>query len=84
MISWLRKVTFTCTHCGYAKAIPLRRVHVFERFHQLQGGQAVLIRCPRCARGLQIPTPYTGHTGHCVAVDPHNPPREAFIHEAVC
>lgn len=84
MFTWFRKVTFTCTHCAAVQRIPLRRVHFFERFHELCDGQAVLIRCPRCAEGLQMPSRYTSHTGHCVAIDPQNPPREAFIHEAFC
>lgn len=82
MLTWFRKVAFTCTHCGSRQRIPLRRVHFFERFHDLRNGEAVLIRCPKCAVGLQIPSPYTTHTGHGVAVDPSNPPGEAFIHEA--
>jgi len=84
MLTWFRKVSFTCTHCGCVQAIPLRRVHFFERFHDLNNGQPVLIRCPQCAQGLQMPSPYMSHTGVAVAVDPHNPPREAFIHEAFC
>ena len=81
MLTWFRKVTFTCTHCAVAQAIPLRRVHFFERFHDLRSGEPVLIRCPKCAVGLQIPSPYTTHTGLAVAVNPATPPREAFIHE---
>jgi hypothetical protein len=84
MFSWFRKVTFTCNHCCVVQRIPLRRVHFFERFHELGNGQPVLIRCPQCVDGLQIPNAYTSHTGHSVLVDPRDPPREAFIHEAVC
>jgi hypothetical protein len=84
LVTWFRRVTFTCTHCGAAQAIPLRRVHAFERFHELRTGQAVLIRCPQCAHGLQLPSPYTSHTGHSVAFDPRDPSQEAFIHEACC
>jgi hypothetical protein len=84
MLTWFRKVTFTCTHCGAFQVIPLRRVHVFERFHELRDGQPVLIRCPQCPHGLQFPSPYTSHTGHLVVVDPQDPPREALIHDVSC
>lgn len=80
-IPWFRRVTFTCTHCGEAQSIPLRRVHAFERFHQLRRGQAVLIRCSHCVHGLQFPSPYTSCTGHVVAFDPRDPAQDAFIHE---
>jgi hypothetical protein len=86
MLAWfrIRRITFTCNHCGAVQRIPLRRVHAFERFHGIVEGQAVLIRCPQCIRGLQIPVPYTTHTGHSVEIDPTNPSSEALIHEAVC
>jgi phage terminase large subunit GpA-like protein len=75
-----RRVTFTCRACGARQRIPLRRVHVFERFHELEAGEPVLIACPQCDDGLQIPSPYDTHTGHHVLVDSHHPPRNAFIH----
>ncbi|MCP3959195.1 MAG: hypothetical protein GY719_15200 [bacterium] len=80
MISWFKKVIYTCQACGVVQRIPLRRVHFFERFHELDGGEAVLIHCPSCGGGLQIPTPYRTHTGQIVEVDPEKPPRNAFIH----
>jgi len=80
-LRWLfTKVGFTCTECGARQRIPLRRVHVFERFHGLTQGQVVLIACPQCARGLQIPTPYRTHTGLEVRFDPDHPD-DAVIHE---
>ena len=84
VFTWFRTVTFTCNHCRVVQRIPLRRVHFFERFHELSDGQPILIRCPQCIDGLQIPSPYTSHTGHSVFVDPKDPPRQALIHEAVC
>lgn len=74
------KVTFTCSLCGARQRIPLRRVHVFERFHRLEHGQAVLIACPHCYHGVQMPSPYHSHTGHDVRVDPDDPPHDAFVH----
>lgn len=60
---WLfSNVTYTCHHCGARQRIPLRRVHFFERFHQLVHGQAVLIACPVCGHGVQTPSPYRTHT----------------------
>ena len=59
-------------------------VPLFERFHDLCQGQAILIRCPQCGLGLQIPGPYQGHTGQSVTVDPAKLPGDAFIHEAFC
>jgi RNase P subunit RPR2 len=80
MFRWLfSKVTFTCTHCGARQRIPLRRVHFFERFHGLTRGQVVLIRCPDCRNGLQMPTPYQTHTGQETRFDPDNP-QNAIIH----
>ena len=76
-----KKVTYTCTHCEAQQRIPLRRIHFFERFHELDNGQALLIRCPSCRQGLQIPTPYRTHTGHSVIVSPEKPPKNAIIHE---
>lgn len=78
---WLfHKVTYTCQHCGARQRIPVRRVHVFERFYDLDHGQAVLILCPTCHQGLQMPSPYRTRTGHQVHVDPNNPPTNAVIH----
>jgi hypothetical protein len=82
MLAWLfKKVTFTCTHCDARQRIPLRRIHFFERFHDLHSGEPLLIRCHDCMRGLQTPGPYRTHTGHHVEVDPQLPPKHAFIHE---
>jgi hypothetical protein len=80
MLRWLfSKVTFACDHCAARQRIPLRRVHFFERFHGLTRGQVVLIRCPTCRHGLQIPTPYPTHTGQETRFDPENP-KNAIIH----
>ena len=81
MFSWFKRITFTCNHCGTTQRIPLRRIHFFEEFHELREGQPLLIGCPQCLQGLQIPTPYRTHTGQEVAVDPRKPPKNAFIHE---
>lgn len=67
------RVTYACTHCGARQRIPLRRVHVFERFHHLDDGQVVLIDCPHCAEGVQIPSPYPSHTCQHVHFDPEHP-----------
>lgn len=75
-----RKVTYSCHHCGASQRIPLRRVHRFERFHGLDDGQAVLIACPHCPEGVQMPSAYRTHTGHPVNVDPESPPPDAFTH----
>ena len=83
MLSWFKKVLFTCTYCGTQQRIPLRRIHFFERFHELENGEALLIQCPICDLGLQIPTPYTTHTGHIVEVDPKKPPKNAFVHSVL-
>jgi len=80
MFNWFKKVIYTCRACGIEQRIPLRRVHFFERIQRLENGEAVLIQCPSCYAGLQIPTPYRTHTGHLVEVDPEKLPREAFIH----
>jgi len=72
-------VTYTCDHCGTRRRIPLRRIHFFERFHGLTQGQVVLIACPACGEGLQIPTPYRTHTGHDTRFDPQDPDN-AVIH----
>lgn len=80
MLRWFKRVLFTCTHCGVHQRIPLRRIHFFERFHELEHGEALLIQCPICGEGLQTPGPYTTHTGHTVEVDPNKPPKNAFIH----
>lgn len=80
-VRWLfSKVTYTCQHCGARQRIPLRRLHVFERFHRLDHGVAVLILCPACGEGLQMPSPYRSHTGDLVSVDPADPPDSAYIH----
>jgi hypothetical protein len=81
LLRWLfAKVTYACNRCDAAQRIPLRRVHFFERFHELKAGQAVLIVCPRCENGVQCPSPYRTHTGHRVTVDPAHPPKNAFVH----
>ena len=82
LLSWLfTKVTYTCTFCQAVQTIPVRRIHVFERFHGLTEGQPVLIRCPKCRQGVQCPSPYRSHTGHLITVDPTKQPKNAFIHE---
>jgi hypothetical protein len=82
LLSWLfTKVTYTCTFCQAVQTIPLRRIHVFERFHSLAEGQPVLIKCPQCRQGTQYPSPYRSHTGQLVAVDSAVPPKNAFIHD---
>jgi hypothetical protein len=80
ILSRFRRVTYTCRECGARQWIPLRRIHVFERFHGLSAGEPLLIACPACDTGLQIPSSYRTHTGHDVAVDPAQPPPTAFIH----
>jgi hypothetical protein len=74
------KVTYSCTRCDAVQRIPLRRVHLFERFHDLTKGQPVLIVCPHCDNGVQCPSPYRTHTGELVTVDPGHPPANAFVH----
>ena len=82
LLSWLfTKVTYTCTSCETVQTIPVRRLHVFERFHGLAEGQPVLIKCPQCRQGMQYPSPYRSHTGQLVAVDPAEPPKNSFIHD---
>ena len=76
--SLFKKVVFTCSHCGSRRRIPLRRVHVFERFHGLTRGEVLLIACPVCGDGLQIPTPYRTHTGADVRFDPDNPDNDVI------
>jgi len=80
MIGWFKKVIYTCQACGTQQRIPLRRILFFERFHELHDGRAVLIVCPICGEGIQIPTPYRNRAGKSVAVDPENPLRHAFVH----
>jgi hypothetical protein len=81
LLTWLfAKVTYSCTGCNAAQRIPLRRVHIFERFHRLSEGQPLLIACPQCDEGVQCPSPYRTHTGHLVTVDPGHPPPDAFVH----
>jgi hypothetical protein len=83
LFSWLfTKVTYTCTFCDAVQTIPLRRVHTFERFHGLDEGEPVLIHCPKCRQGVQCPSPYLSHTGQFVAIDPTDPPKNSFIHDA--
>lgn len=84
MLSWFKRITFTCNHCGATQKIPLRRIHFFERFHELREGQPVLIACANCLQGLQIPSVYRTHTGHAVDVDPQMPPKNAIIHAHYC
>jgi RNase P subunit RPR2 len=74
------KVTYSCHSCGARQRIPLRRVHVFERFHQLEDGEPVLIACPGCQAGLQIPSRYRTHTGHVVDISTTAVPQNAVIH----
>jgi hypothetical protein len=82
LLRWLfTKIIYTCTFCGAVQTIPLRRIHVFERFHRLSKGQPVLIRCPKCHQGVQCPSPYRSYTGNLVVVDPSNPPKNSYIHE---
>lgn len=76
-----QRVTYTCRPCGARQRIPLRRIHFFERFHELDRGQPVLIRCPVCGEGVQMPSPYRTRTGLRVDVDPENVPRNAVIHQ---
>lgn len=75
-----RNVIYTCRHCAARQRIPLRRVHFFERFHELDSGQPLLIACPHCGKDVQMPSPYRTHTGHDVIVDPQQPPNNAVIH----
>ena len=82
MWSWLKRVQFTGSHCGACQRIPLRRIHFFERFHELEASQPVLIRCPECRHGLQIPGSYRTHTGHLVEINSRAPPKNAVIHDA--
>jgi hypothetical protein len=83
MWTWFRKVIFTCTLCRTVQRIPLRRVHFFERFHNLNG-RVLLICCPQCRQGLQIPDSYRSYTGRFITIDPAKPPKDAFIHDAFC
>ncbi len=80
MLAWVfSKVVYTCDHCAARQRIPLRRVHAFERYHGLTRSEVVLIACPECREGLQIPTPYRTHTGQELRFDPDNPDH-AVIH----
>ena len=82
LLSWLfTKVTYTCTFCEAVQTIPVRRIHMFERFHGLDKGQPVLIRCPKCRQGVQCPSRYHSHTGNLVVMDPKDPPQNSFIHD---
>jgi len=78
--SLFRKVTYTCHVCGARQRIPLRRVHAFERFHHLEHAQALLIACPICSQGLQIPSRYQTHVGHTIDITPQTLPDNAVIH----
>jgi hypothetical protein len=78
--SLFRRVTYTCRECGVRQEIPLRRIHIFERYHGLSAGEPLLIACPACETGLQIPSLYRTHTGHDITIDPAHPPQNAFIH----
>jgi hypothetical protein len=80
--SLFRKVTYTCHVCGAGQRIPLRRVHVFERFHRLEQGEPLLIACPMCSEGLQVPSRYHTHTGHMVDITAHTLPDNAVIHSS--
>jgi hypothetical protein len=81
LLRWLfSTVTYTCHHCRARQRISLRRIHLFERFHHLEHGEAMLMLCPHCQNGLQTPSDYRTHTGHIVTVGPNNPPNNAFIH----
>jgi len=83
LLTWIfTKVTYTCTFCDAVQTIPLRRVHAFERFNGLDEGQPVLIHCPKCRQGVQYPSSYRSHTGHFIAVDPADLPKNAFLHDA--
>jgi hypothetical protein len=64
------KVTYTCNRCAARQRIPLRRIHFFERFHDLKAGEPVPIVCPHCEDGVHCPSPYLTHAGHPVTVDP--------------
>lgn len=75
-----QRVTYTCHPCGARQRIPLHRIHFFERFHRLDSGQAVLIRCPICGHGSQTPSPYRTHNGYKVAIDPNHLPDNSVIH----
>jgi RNase P subunit RPR2 len=77
-----RRVTYTCHPCGARQRIPLRRIHFFERFYRLEHGEPVLIACPNCGEGLQLPSDYPTHTGHRVHVTPDAVPENAMIHSA--
>lgn len=82
LLSWIfAKITYTCTLCEAVQTIPVRRIHVFERFHGLDEGQPVLIRCPKCRQGVQCPSLYHSHTGRLVVMDPKDPPKNTFIHD---
>ena len=82
LLRWMfAKVVYACTLCEAVQTIPVRRIHVFERFHGLEEGQPVLIRCPKCRQGVQCPSPYRSHTGHLVTVDPRDPSKNSFIHD---
>ena len=82
LFRWLlTKITYTCTFCGVVQTIPLRRIHMVERFYRLDEGQPVLIRCPKCHQGVQCLSPYRSHTDHPVVVEPTKPPKNSYLHE---
>lgn len=80
MLSFFRKVTYTCAVCGETQRIPLRRIHFFERFHGMEKGEELLIECTVCRDSLQFPSRYRTHTGHLVDIRPDEPPKDAVIH----
>ena len=80
--SLFRNVTYTCHLCRARQRIPLRRVHFFERFHQLVNGEPLLIACPACGEGLQTPSSYRTHTGQLVDISPYAVPDNAVIHSS--
>lgn len=84
MLNWFCKVIFTCNRCAATQRIPLRRIHFFERFHELHDRRVLLIRCPECRIGLQIPAPYRSSSGRLLSPNPESPTKDAFIHEHDC
>jgi hypothetical protein len=69
---FFKKVRFECNACGNVVTIPLRRVHDFEMFVELEDGQALLMECHDCHQGVMIPGLYTKRSGRPVLVDPQN------------
>lgn len=54
---WFTKVTYTCTFCQAVQTIPVRRIHVFERFHGLDEGQPVAHPLPEMSSRRAMPFP---------------------------